>query len=235
MQAGLKWPTSFTRKSGGALSPSRTRGDCLRVIAVRFAGQRTPLACRTSRAQGRDWQLWPSRSSWEGGNTECERFRNAWTATMMARRISPPCAPRPHPARRVQFRRRRGCAARAIRRAGEIRAAGRAGRRRLLAAFPALAAKPARPTSTIRSTLVARDHRRGCGRVRSARRLAVRQALSAVPAMGDARRGAEAVAARHPHASATTGSGMPIAARCCSTPRLRSLRLDEQNSSLRRM
>ena len=35
--------------------------------------------------------------------------------------------------------------------------------------------------------------------------------------MGHARRRAETVAARHPDASANTGCGMPIAARCCST------------------
>ena len=48
-QAGLKWPTSSTRKSGGALSPNRTRGD---------GGPISPrlTACTCA-------MIWPLRSS----------------------------------------------------------------------------------------------------------------------------------------------------------------------------
>ena len=71
-----------------------------------------------------------------------------------------------------------------------------------VAAFPALAAIAAAGTLQPSRHMVARGHWRGRWRIRRACSLTIGPALSAVPAMGDARRGPEAVAARHPHASA---------------------------------
>ena len=65
-------------------------------------------------------------------------------------------------------------------------------------------------------TLVAGGPRRGGGRIRGEGGFAFRQALSAVPAMGDARRGAEGLAARHPHASRLRIVARVSVVRCCS-------------------